>query len=108
MQLIDVALLTQVLEVQGLTFFLLAVVRPAHFALVFSFFAKYGFKHYGKLVGAAQTSIGITNQLQFALLALAAPDEPGGPSHFQRVNYVFLSMSIIGFLFVWLIKRRGF
>ena len=108
--LLDIFQLTGVLDLQGVTFFLLAFGRPLHFAAMFGFFSKFGFAHYGKLLGVGQVSIGVMNQWQFLLLYLSIPSDEerqnGAVPSFTTVNIIFLVLSIVSFSFPWFAWKR--
>lgn len=71
--LIAITTMIPSLELQWVTFIVLAFGRPLHMSTFFAYFGKFGFKHYGKLIGIGNLSFGVANQLQFALLALVVP-----------------------------------
>jgi len=58
--------------VQFLTFFLLAFANVGNWGLVYSFIAhRFGFKHYGKLLGAVSIGVGIIGLLQYLFVYIA-------------------------------------
>ena len=108
--LIDIFQISGAISLQGITFFLFAVVRPLHFGALFGLFSKFGFAHYGKLLGVSQVCIGLANQWQFLLLFLSIPSDTaqamGTQVSFLAANIIFVCMSVIGLAFPFFVRKR--
>jgi MFS family permease len=96
------------LHVQWVTFAVLAFGRPLHMATFFAYFGKFGFKHYGKLVGIGNLCFGVANQLQFALLALVVPSAANAAvKDFVNAHILLLVLaSVLAVAFCTLTFRR--
>ena len=103
--LFAVLVLVPVLELQWLSFLATMAVRPLHITLLFTYYFQFGQTHYGALMGFAQAMIGVSNQLSFALLALAHA-EPAQPD-FLAPNLLLLAIAVVlGVAFPVMVQRR--
>jgi MFS family permease len=96
------------LGLQWVTFVVLAFGRPLHMSTFFSYFGKFGFKHYGKLVGIGNLCFGVANQLQFALLELVQvrADDTTRKDYLNAHILLLVLAGVLGAVFCTLTFRR--